>query len=186
MYNSEFAQAREQLKLAFSLCNNKFMKNKQKILRYLIPCEMLRGNFPSPQLLQQYDLKEYNGISSACMKGNLKELEAAIDLHMDYFISLGVFISIEKLRLVTLRNFVKRVANAIKECPELQCASKNPKQLNLKLLFRPLQKEWDEDLDMDELECLLANLIGNGYIRGYISHECQILVLASEAFPEVQ
>jgi hypothetical protein len=72
------------------------------------------------------------------MKGNLKELEAAIDLHTDYFISLGVFVSIEKLRLVTLRNFVKRVANAVKETPELQCASKNPKQLNLMLLFRPL------------------------------------------------
>jgi nuclear mRNA export protein PCID2/THP1 len=48
MYNNEHVQAREQLKLAFALCNNKFMKNKQRILRYLIPCEMLKGNFPSP------------------------------------------------------------------------------------------------------------------------------------------
>jgi hypothetical protein len=38
---------------------------------------------------------------------------------------------------------------------------------------------------MDELECLLANLIGSGLIKGYISHDHHILVLAAEAFPQV-
>jgi hypothetical protein len=46
--------------------------------------------------------------------------------------------------------------------------------------------EWDADLDMDEVECILANLISIGYIKGYISHEKQVLVCAKEiekAFP---
>jgi hypothetical protein len=47
-------------------------------------------------------------------------LEKVIEKNMDYFISLGVFITIEKLRLVTLRNFVKRVVSAVKHTPELQ------------------------------------------------------------------
>ena len=36
-----------------------------------------------------------------------------LDVNMDYFVSLGVFICLEKLRLMTLRNFVKRVAIAV-------------------------------------------------------------------------
>ena len=55
--------------------------------------------------------------------------------------------------------------------------------LNLHLLFEPL-KEWDPELDLDELECLLANLIANSLIKGYISHEKRILVLSKDAFPD--
>ena len=35
-------------------------------------------------------------------------------------------------------------------------------------------------LDLDEVECLLANLIHLGYIKGYISHELRLLVLPSK------
>ena len=66
---------------------------------------------------------------------------------------------IEKLRLATLRNFVKRVALAVKESPELQLNGKD-NHIDLHLLFKLLQK-WDPELDLDELECLMANLIGN-------------------------
>jgi len=119
---------------------------------------MIAGNFPTLQLLEMYDLKEYMGLSQACVRGDLHDLEVNIEKHMDYFISLGVFIAVESLRLIALRNFVRRVAHAVKETPQL--SGGNVKQLNLKLVFRPLQKDWDHELDMDELECLLANLIG--------------------------
>ena len=60
---------------------------------------------------------------------------------------------------MTLKNFVKRVAQAVKECPELQLNGKE-NHIDLNLLFVPLQR-WDNELDLDELECLMANLIGN-------------------------
>ena len=90
---------------------------------------------------------------------------------------------VERLRMVTLKNFVKRVANAIKVTPELQVQGK-PNFINLNLLFVPLTK-WDEELDLDELQCLLANLIAHNLIKGYISHEQRILVLSNDAFPDV-
>lgn len=62
--------------------------------------------------------------------------------------------------MVTLRNFVKRVAAAVKAEPALQLNGK-ANQLNLKLIFRPLQEKWDPELDLDELEFLLSNLIYN-------------------------
>ncbi len=40
------------------------------------------------------------------------------------------------------------------------------------------------DADADELECILANLVFRGMIRGYISHKPPVLVLAKDnAFP---
>ena len=39
---------------------------------------------------------------------------------MDQYIQSGVFTVVERLRMVTLKNFVKRVANAVKVTPELQ------------------------------------------------------------------
>jgi hypothetical protein len=85
--------------------------------------------------------------------------------------------------MVTLRNFVRRIANAVKSEPELQNNGK-PNQINLHYVYRPLQEKWDNELDLDELEFLLANLIANNMIKGYISHEGRMLVLANDAFPE--
>ena len=51
VYNNSFDKARMELRRAFSLCHRDNMQNKQRILRYLIPVEMLAGKFPSQKLL---------------------------------------------------------------------------------------------------------------------------------------
>ena len=44
----------------------------------------------------------------------------------------------------------------------------------------------DLQVDSEEVECYLANMIYKGFIRGYISHEKQTVVLAATgAFPRV-
>lgn len=40
------------------------------------------------------------------------------------------------------------------------------------------------DMDLDEVECVLANLIFRGYVRGYLSHAKRVLVLSKrDPFP---
>ena len=42
------------------------------------------------------------------------------------------------------------------------------------------------DVSVEEAECLVANMIYKGYMRGYISHEKQMVVLANtNAFPRL-
>ena len=42
-------------------------------------------------------------------------------------------------------------------------------------------------MDVDEIECVLANLIYSGYIKGYISHQHAKLVVAKgNAFPPLR
>jgi hypothetical protein len=43
-----------------------------------------------------------------------------------------------------------------------------------------------QDVGVDEAECFIAVMIYKGFIRGYISHEKQIVVLAAkDAFPNL-
>lgn len=51
----------------------------------------------------------------------------------------------------------------------------------------PLPLTQDEDVDMDEVECILANLIHQRYIKGYIAHAQKILVCSPDnAFPTIK
>jgi myosin heavy subunit len=51
--------------------------------------------------------------------GDLGALETILSSKQDIFVRSGVLITMEKLRLVTLRNFVRRVAAAVKSDPDL-------------------------------------------------------------------
>lgn len=118
MYNNSFEKARTELRKAFSLCHKDNMQNKQRILRFLIPVEMLAGKFPSQKLLQHYELPEYTEMVEACINGEMTLFETAMERHMDSLIYSGVFTTVEHLRLVTLRNFVRRIALAVQATPE--------------------------------------------------------------------
>lgn len=42
----------------------------------------------------------------------------------------------------------------------------------------------ERQVDVDEIECIVANLIHKKYIKGYISHSQRMLVLSKkDAFP---
>lgn len=44
----------------------------------------------------------------------------------------------------------------------------------------------NEDMSAEEAECLVANMIYKGFMRGYISHEKQMVVIAKTgAFPRL-
>jgi len=41
-------------------------------------------------------------------------------------------------------------------------------------------------MDLDELECVLTNLIYNGYIKAYVAHKVRCLVVAEkDSFPKI-
>ena len=43
------------------------------------------------------------------------------------------------------------------------------------------------DMDMDEVECIVANLIFRRYIKGYISHKNLVVVISKvDAFPPLK
>jgi hypothetical protein len=79
---------------------------------------------------------------------------------------------LEKCKMICYRNLFKRVYRIVgKEQIKLEYIAKSFKWLGL-------------DIDLDEVECILANLIFKQYIRGYLSHAKRVLVLSKkEPFP---
>lgn len=57
-------------------------------------------------------------------------------------------------------------------------------QLPLETLLAALRVN-GTDMSMDELECILANLIFQGNIKGYIAHRRCVVLSKADPFPKV-
>lgn len=84
----------------------------------------------------------------------------------------GTYLLLEKCKTVCYRNLFKRI-HMVLEKPQIALTQ-------VADAF-----EWlGMPLDLDEIECILANLIYRGYIRGYIAHTKRMLVLSKrDPFP---
>lgn len=60
----------------------------------------------------------------------------------------------------------------------------NTHQLKLSVLLTALHFVQETDVDVDELECIVANLIYHKMIKGYIAHGPRVVVVSkANAFP---
>jgi hypothetical protein len=172
LYEDRYKDAETHLAYAARHCPVDYVRNRRRIWLFLIPVRLLRGRLPSARLLQCYRLRPYEQICQAVLRGDLKLFDAILERNQQLFIQSGVLFTIEKLRFIAYRNRL-RVAVRILETTRiplaaLQCVLPDPKPA------------------LDEVECIVANLIYRGYIRGYLSHQKKYLVTsAKDAFPSI-
>uniref|UniRef100_A0A671UHK8 PCI domain-containing protein 2 n=1 Tax=Sparus aurata TaxID=8175 RepID=A0A671UHK8_SPAAU len=169
MFDSDFKPAEEFLSYAFHHCHRSSQKNKRMILIYLLPVKMLLGHMPTHQLLRKYDLMQFADVTKAVSEGNLLLLNEALSKHETFFIRCGIFLILEKLKIITYRNLFKKVYLLLRT-----------HQLPLDAFLVALRMMQLEDVDIDEVQCILANLIYMGHIKGYISHQHQKLVVSKQ------
>ncbi|XP_020631277.1 PCI domain-containing protein 2-like [Orbicella faveolata] len=169
MFDSDFKAADEYLSFAFQHCNISSSKNKRAILVYLIPVKMLLGYIPKEEILYKYNLTQFVDIVRSVRMGNLALLNETLEGQQAFFIQCGVYLILEKLKIITYRNLFKKVALLLKT-----------HQLPLDAFVIALKTMQVEDIDVIEVECIVANLIYMGYIKGYISHQHQKLVVSKQ------
>lgn len=105
--------------------------------------------------------------------GNMRELNQALDTYQAFFIRQGVYLLLERLRPIVFRTLLRR-------CHVLSGQST---RLSLDVVDQAARLAGVGE-DSDENECMVANLIYNNYVKGYIAHQRRILVLAAtNAFP---
>uniref|UniRef100_A0A0K2SYY5 PCI domain-containing protein 2 homolog n=3 Tax=Lepeophtheirus salmonis TaxID=72036 RepID=A0A0K2SYY5_LEPSM len=173
MFDNKFGEAEKYLSYAFERCHIDSSFNKRAILIYLIPVKMLLGHMPSMDLLKKYNLLEFREVVLAVKEGNLLRLNAALEANEKIFIKCGIFLILEKLKIITYRNLFKKVVLIM-----------NTHQIPIASFLKALQMMRVEGIDQEETQCILANLIYEGKIRGYISHVHQKLVVSKQnAFP---
>jgi len=173
MFDYNFQEAEEYLRYAFEHCDMRRKRNKRLILMYLIPVKMLLGQMPIPSLLEKYDLQQFKGIMESVKEGNLHQLNQEFEKHEKTFIGWGIFLILEKLKSITYRNLFKKVALLM-----------NTHQISIDAFTTALKLMGEEDVDNDETACILANLIYETKVKGYISHQHKKLVISKQTpFP---
>lgn len=176
LFDLKIAEAEKLLDFVFTNCHPESRKNKRLTLIFLIPIKMLLGRMPSQELLDKYDLNQFNDVKKAVIAGRVGDLDNAIETHSDFFWRYGIYLIIEKLRPIVLRNLFKKVA---------KCAKTH--QVDMELILKALRLvQPGEEIKMEEVHCILSNLIYEGRIKGYLAIAHQKLVLSkANPFPPI-
>lgn len=175
LYDSDYRKAEELLSYSFTNCLDTLVKNKKLILIFLIPVKMLLGVMPQQFALEQYDLMQFLPIVTALKQGNIKAFDDALEKEKEFFWKYGIYLILEKLRIIIYRNLIKKVALLL-----------NTHQIPISQFKVALEFSSKQSIDIEEVHCILANLIYENKIKGYISIQHQKLVISKQnAFPQL-
>lgn len=185
LFESKMKESYFNLSKAYNLCKGYEGKNhekiKRQILKYLIPVKMFHGEFPHPSLIEKFKLYEYLDLSIAVYKGDLDLFNKQVNGLKRIWIKRGLYFFMEKLNLILLRNLFKLAFTIFYK-------EKKSFQVDTEIFVKAINWKNSEILSVDEVECIIANLIYKSYIKGYISHEKRKIVLSKkegEAFPPI-
>ena len=173
VYEDKYTEAMKELDFALQHCASGAYNNKRRILSYLIPLKICHGALPSQSLLDKYKFVEFKEITAAVRSGNIGQFNTALQTFLDIFIRMGTYLVLEKAKSLLHRNLIKLVIR-------LEGGGSLLKLEKVEAAFHMV----GESMSLDEIECIIANLIYNQYIKGYISHEKRTLVLSkNDPFP---
>jgi nuclear mRNA export protein PCID2/THP1 len=133
---------------------------------------MCLGIMPAPIIGSVYGLKELLNLGDAVKRGDLRNFELILSKNQRSLIRIGVYLVLEQAKIIAYRCLAKRIYS-ITVSTRLNLAS-----------FEAAMQWMGEDVDLDEIECILANLIFQGKIKGYLSHQKRYLIVSKgEPFP---
>ena len=181
VFDENFVEADDHLTYAFNHCHAKATKNRRLILKYLVPVKILIGKLPSERLLNQYSLHAmYSSIKESVKSGSVRQFEHALQDHMEDYVGAGTYLLIEKLRVAVYRRLFKKVQ-------QIYAQFKPEKAVQVPLQYFVEALKWEGyETDLDEVECIVANMIYRKYIKGYISHKNGVIVLSKkDPFPKL-
>jgi hypothetical protein len=183
VFEDAYERAAEHLEYAFAHCHAQSARNVRLILQYLIPVKLILGTLPSRKLLEKYELREFVDVVEAMRRGDARTLDAALSDGESTFIKQGTYLILEKLRMSVYRTLFKKVHAIHGETADAAKAN----QVSLAKFQTALAWCGADDVDLDEVECIVANLIFRKFIKGYISHKNRVLVLSkADPFPSLQ
>jgi hypothetical protein len=178
LFQAKYKDASATLSMAFNGCYKDAKSNKQRILLSLIPVRLRQGIRPTAALMRKYGMERFNGIADAVRDGNIKLLEEELQKGQAEFVRWGLYMVLKKLRIIATRNLFKKVY--------LLVLAETGKPIVAVEAFRVALNFQGEEASSDEVECIVANLIVNGYMKGYISHQLGKVVFSkTQAFPSL-
>ncbi|PWW75066.1 hypothetical protein C7212DRAFT_282317 [Tuber magnatum] len=190
----DYGNAEIHLTYALNHCKADSTRNKELILTYLIPTTMLtKHKLPTPELLSRFPRLAtlFNPVCKTIKSGNLQAFDAALRHGEEEFVKRRIYLTLERTRDIAMRNLFRKVVLYQNEenrtkIPVRQfqiamgCAGRGEADGDTVMRSTPERVE----VEVEEVECLLANMIYKGLMKGYISRERQTVVLSGkEPFP---
>lgn len=173
-YENDFVTATKHLLQAWSNCPSKYCSQRTSIFILLLPC-MIISRHALPDLKILDDIPVYSILVQHLRSGNIVAFDKTITENEVWLLSHGVYVAVLQLRNLVFLRLIRRAV--LWSGIQSSIISLVPLQIALNVTRT-------EKIDFDETECILANLISNGYIKGYISHGNQCVVLSKkDPFP---
>lgn len=130
---------------------------------------------------------------AAIKKGDISTYDKLLEQHERRLVEMNLLLTLERGRELCIRCLFRRVLvypSIISHWPQLTLSIRwvvSDQSTRIPIsLFHSALRIAGMDVPLDEAECLVANMIYRGFIRGYISHEKQMVVLANKnAFPRI-
>lgn len=141
---------------------------------------LLLGRLPSKSLMSRYSdvLSPYEPLIRSMKSGDIGLFSSSIANQQEIFIQDGTFLLLEKLEAAVQRRLLRKVW-------KIHADMHPEKSTQIPLIwFQTALNFTDYEVEMDEVECIAANLIARKYVKGYISHKAKVMVVAkNEPFP---
>ncbi|KAL4785344.1 hypothetical protein BJX76DRAFT_184345 [Aspergillus varians] len=191
--DEKYAEAEEHLAYAWKYCQKSSIKNRELILTYLVPCHLVNTHtLPSKRLLHDFPRLErlFRPLCDCIRNGDLHGFDAAMSAGEEEFVKKRIYLPLERGRDIALRNLFRKVflAGGFEEAKDGQSPIRRtriPVAEFAAALRIGTQADARTRVDIDEVECLLSNLIYKGLMKGYIARERGMIVLSKggTAFP---
>jgi len=177
IFDGDMQTANKALEHAFLHCPDRFRSNKRNILIYWLPVKMCLGCVPTTNVLKEFDLIEFDPIVEGVNHGDIEAYRRGLARHSHFFMKSGIFLILEKLISLTYLALLKRVVNILND---------GSFHIKLEPFLHCLKAAGEEIADLDEAGNIVAGLIADGKVKGYISQSHQTMVLSKkDAFPSL-
>lgn len=164
----------DHLQMALSVARTR--RNRVKILRFLIPVQILSGVLPTAFLLKKYELFEFVDVVRAIRTGNVRLFDQVLQKFIRLWVDRGLYFLLVRAKKLLLRNLVKQVF----------LINGSKREIPLEMLYRAFELGESRASVAEEVNCILAGLCKNGFVKGYVLIDEKVLYLSNKnPFPFV-
>jgi hypothetical protein len=138
----------------------------------LIPTALVKGILPCPELLNKYSsISIYTDFVNAIKQGNIELFDKSLLKHQAILIKWGTWLVVERTRILVVRQLFRKIWVMMDK----------PSRITIDNFHQGVTfSSKDKDISTEHVSCLIVNLIASGYMKGYISHEKQTVVLSNK------
>lgn len=191
--DGDFKQAESKLDQSLLLISH--LKNYQnsiqyeKILLILLPIRLYFGKKPKNTIWKYKSINIiYHDLTTAILTGNIKKYDEILIKYQIIFLKNHLYLLLEHLKQTVYTNLIKKITKIVQS--QLKDSNHIIPLSSYQIGFEISKfQNFDQNFDwtthdpyytQEEIECIIANLINNGKVKGYLSHGNRCLVLSKQ------